>query len=224
MIQDIQIRQDVELELLYDAGVNAATIGVAVNDGVVTLTGTVSSYAEKMAAVHAAERVQFVRAVACELNVDLPGPEEWTDADLARAVANVLAWNSSVPLGRIRVEVENGWITLEGTVDWQYQKSAAVAAVTFLRGVRGINDLVNVNPLVSAENTKEQIEAGLRRCATIDVRNLLVEVHDDKVVLTGSVHSIPERDEVERIAWSAPGVSDVANHVAITEESVIKDS
>lgn len=214
---DIQVREDVQRELLYNPGINAAAIGVAVQDGVVTLMGTVDSYAQKLEAVRAAERIAQVRAVACELEVRLPGAYERTDTDLARAAANVLAWNISVPAERVRITVQNSWIVLEGTVDWQYQKDAAASAVTYLTGVQGVDNLIMVNPLAGAEDKKQQIEAALRRCATIEDRNIVVEVNHDLVALYGEVRSLPEREEAERIAWSAPGVCDVQNHLTVGE-------
>lgn len=215
MNNDTQIRDNVEEELYFEPSFHSAEIGVGVQDGVVTLTGTVDTYAQKLAAVHSAERVALVKAVACEIEVRLPGPHFRTDAELARAAANALAWNSSVPENRIRVSVDNGWIALEGTVDWQYQRDGAATAVSDLMGVRGVENLINVNPMVKAEDIKKQIQAALRRSAIVDSKNILVEVAGDKVALYGDVRSIPERDEVERIAWSAPGVSDVADRVSI---------
>ena len=220
MSKDTQIRDDVQRELFYNPGVKAAAIGVAVQDGVVTLTGLVDSHGQKLEALRAAERIAQVQAVACELQVRLPGPYERTDTDLARAAANVLAWNSCVPGDRIRIAVENGWIRLEGTVEWQYQKEAAADAVACLAGVRGVDNLVSVNPLASAEDTRQRIEAALKRSATIITRNILVEVSNDKAALYGEVRSIPEREEAERIAWSAPGIADVANHLAIGEPAL----
>lgn len=215
MIQDSQIRDDVQRELFYSPELNAARIGVSVEEGIVTLAGSVDSYQQKLAALRAAERIAQVRAVACQLEVRLPGPHIPTDPDLAHAAANVLAWNNSVPANRLRICVENGWITLKGTVDWQYQKDAAARAIADLTGVKGVDNLVNVNPSLDAEDLKEQIEAALRRSATIEDRNVLVEVNADKVVLHGEVRSIPEREEAERIAWAAPGVADVANHILV---------
>lgn len=214
---DIQTRDDVQRELFYNPGINAASVGVAVQDGIVTLTGTVDTYAQKLEAVRAAERIVQVKAVACELLVRLPGADERTDADLARSAANVLAWNACVPTDRIRIVVENGWIRLEGTLDWQYQKDAAGDAIAYLMGVKGVDNLVTVNPLESSANTKRQIEAALKRSATIVAQNILVEVINDKAALYGEVRSIPEREEAERIAWSAPGIADVANHLMVGE-------
>ena len=215
MSGDSHIRDDVQRELAYNPKLNAAAIGVVVEDGVVTLTGKVQTYAQKLEALHAAERVAGVRAVACELIVHLPGPLERTDADLARAAANVLAWSSLVPADRIRLWVQSGWIVLEGTVDWQYQKDAASATVSTLQGVRGVENLVTVNPALNSQDTKGQIEAALRRSSAVEDRNILVEVSHDKVVLHGEVRSIAEREEAERIAWSAPGVADVSNRILV---------
>ncbi len=184
-------------ELYYNPGVRAAAIGVAVQDGVVTLTGTVETHVQKLEAVRAAERIAQVKAVACQLLVRLPGLYERTDTDLARAAANVLVWDSCVPPDRIRMAVENGWIRLEGTVDWQYQKDAAGDAVRCLTGVRGVDNLLSVNPLANADDTRRQIEAALKSCATIVARNILVEVSNDKAALYGEVRSIPEREEAE---------------------------
>jgi len=217
MIQDTHIRDDVQREMFYTPGLNAARIGVSVENGVVTLSGSVDTYEQKLAALRAAERIAQVRAVACELQVRLPGPHVTTDSGLAQAVANVLAWNSAVSPDRIRVRVENGWITLEGTVDWQYQKDAAARVVSELTGVKGVDNLISVNPSLDAEGVKEQIESALRRSPTIEDRNVLVEVSNDKVVLHGEVHSAAEREEAEKIAWSAPGVTDVANHILVAE-------
>jgi len=217
MSQDLEIRNDVERELYYNFGPAAASIGVAVNQGIVTLTGTVDTYAQKLQALHAAERMTHVRAVASEIQVRLPGQFQRGDSDLARAAANVLSWNSLVPSDRVRVRVENGWITLEGTVDWRYQKDAAIDAVATLMGVNGVDNRLRVNPTLNAQNIKTEIDAALKRSATIEDRNILVDVESDKVTLHGEVRSIPEREEAERIAWAAPGVSDVANHIMVAE-------
>lgn len=215
MSTDIQIRNDVQRELFYISGMNAASIGVAVADGIVSLTGTVDTHAKKLEAVRAAERIPQVKAVACQILVRSAGPSEPTDADLARAAANVLAWNSRVPPDRIRVVVENGWIRLDGTVDWQYQKDAADEAVAPVSGVKGIDSRITVNPLASAEDTKEFIHAALKRSGITATQNILVEVTNDKAALYGEVHSISDREEAERIAWAAPGIADVANHLVV---------
>jgi len=217
MSQDIEIRDDVERELFYNFGPSAAGIGVAVQGGVATLSGTVDTYAQKLQALHAAERIANVKAVACQVHVRLPGEYQRNDSDLARAAANVLEWNSLVPFERIRLGVENGWITMEGTVDWRYQADAATEALANLMGVRGVDNRIRVNPLLNAGDLKGEIEAALKRSASIEDRNVLVEVTHDKVTLHGEVRSIPEREEAERIAWAAPGISDVSNRIQIVE-------
>ncbi len=217
MIPDTHIRDDVQRELFYTPELDAAHIGVLVEDGVVILTGTLGSHHLKLAAVHAAERVANVRAVVCQIEVPLPGPRIATDADLAHAALNVLAWNDFVPSGRVRICVENGWVTLEGTVDSQYQKDASARAIGELTGIRGVDNLISVNPALDAEGVKEQIESALRRSVAIEDRNVLVEVNADKVVLHGEVRSMLEREEAERTAWAAAGVTDVANHILIAQ-------
>jgi osmotically-inducible protein OsmY len=215
MIPDTHIRDDVQRELFYTRQLNAARIGVSVEDGVVTLTGIVDSYDQKSAAIHAAERVAGTRAVACALEIRSPGPHLTTDSGLANAVANILAWNATIPKDRIRICAENGWITLEGAVDTQAQKDVAACAAEEVAGVKGVRNLIAVNP--SLGEVKEQIEGTLHRNPTIEDRNILVEVNDDKVILHGEVRSIGEREEAERIAWSTAGVSAVANHLLIAE-------
>jgi osmotically-inducible protein OsmY len=217
MIKDTHIREDVQRELFYTLGPDASRIGVAVEDGIVTLSGCVDLYDRKLKVLRAAGRVANVRAVACQVQVRLPGPQPLTDSELARTVANVLAWNSAIPENRLRVRVENGWVTLEGTVDWQYQKDSAASALAEVTGVRGVDNLVTVNPALSSEDVKRKIEAALRADPAIEDRNILVEVSNDRVVLHGEARSAAEREEAERIAWAAPGVADVANHVVLAE-------
>jgi len=217
MIPDTHIRDDVQRELFYTRQLNAARIGVSVEDGVVTLTGVVEGYDQKSAAIHAAERVAGTRAVACALEIRSPGPHVPTDSGLANRVANVLAWNTPVPQDRIRICVENGWITLEGAVDTASQKDLAACAVEEVTGVKGVRNLIAVNPSLGAGQIKEHIEAALHRSRSVEDRNILVEAKDDKVVLHGEVRSSAEREEAERIAWDTAGVSDVANHILIAE-------
>jgi osmotically-inducible protein OsmY len=214
-MSDLELKKSVEAELNWEPSINAAEIGVAVKDGVVTLTGRVESYWEKVAAERAASRVARVRAVANELEIRLPSSSERTDEDIARAAVNALDWFVSVPSDRIKVKVSKGWVTLEGTVDWQYQKSAAERAVRDLIGVRGVTNVVEVKPRVSATEVKSAIEAALKRSAEVDARRITVETDGDKVILRGTVRSVAERHEAERAAWRAPGVRTVENQVTI---------
>lgn len=214
-MDDLELKKSVESELNFEPSINAAEIGVAVRDGVVTLSGRIPSYWEKIAAERAAARVSGVKAVANELEVRLPGSSERTDEDIARAALDSLKWSVLVPQDKIMVKVSKGWITLEGKVDWQYQKSAAEKAVRKLYGVVGVSNLIEVKPQVSKAEVKSSIEAALKRLAEVDASRIRVETEDGKVVLSGSVRSWFEREEAERAAWAAPGVRAVEDRIAI---------
>jgi osmotically-inducible protein OsmY len=212
---DLELKKAIESELSWEPSINAAEIGVAVKDGIVTLSGRVESYWQKVAAEHAAERVAGVKAVANDLEVRLPGMSERTDEDIARAAINALEWSVLVPPARVKVKVSKGWVTLEGTVDWQFQKSAAEKAVRKLIGVKGVSDFIEVKPRVSKTEVKVAIEDALKRSAELDATQLKVETEGDKVILRGKVHSWFEREEAERAAWRAPGVRTVEDQIEI---------
>ena len=214
-MDDLELKKSVESELNFEPSINAAEIGVAVKNGVVTLSGHIPSYWEKIAAERAAERVAGVKAVANELEVRLPGSSERTDEDIARAALNSLKWSVLIPADRIKVKVSKGWVTLEGSVDWQFQKTAAEKAVRKLYGVVGVTNLIEVKARVSKTEVKAEIESALKRSAELDASRIKVEVDGDKVILRGSVHSYFEREEAERAAWRATGVRTVDNRIEV---------
>jgi len=216
MKSDSELKRDVENELKWEPSVNEAHIGVSVKDGVVTLTGHVPSYGEKYGAEKAAKRVYGVKAVADELDVKLPGSSKRTDEDIAQACVSALKSNYSVPDEKIKVTVSNGWVTLEGEVEWQYQREAAHNAVRYLTGVTGVSNNITIKAHVSPKDVKDKIVAAFHRSADIDARRIDIEARNGKVILRGNVRSWAERDEAQQAAWAAPGVTAVENNLTVT--------
>lgn len=215
--KDEKTQREVLDELRWDARVQPNEIGVAVKGGIVTLTGWVDSYAKKWAAERTAHRLRGVRAVANDIEVRLTGTAERTDSDIATAATRALDWDEFVPVENLDVTVANGWIMLRGEVEWEYQKRAAERALRRMAGVRGVTNLIAVRPRTrpSSEQLRGDIRLALVRNGETDANRITVAVQDDVVILSGDVRSWMEREEAERIAWSAPGVAAVANRITV---------
>jgi osmotically-inducible protein OsmY len=213
---DEEMRRDILDELEWDARVQPNEIGVTVKDGIITLTGRVDSYLKKMAAADAARRVRGIRAVVNDIEVRLPGSAERTDPDLAAAVINALRWDAEIPADKLDVTVSQGWVTLKGEVEYAFQKIDAERAIRYLSGIKGITNLIVVKPPVLPSDLKQNIEKALVRNAEIDARNIQVEVVGSKVILRGAVRSYAEWKEAGEVARSAPGVTEVENHILIS--------
>jgi osmotically-inducible protein OsmY len=214
-IDDSEIRRQVLAELDWDPSIDASGVGVAVKEGVVTLTGSIGNYWQKKEVERVAKRVTGVKAVAEDLTIKLHGAAARNDADIAQSVLSGLRFNVAVPSHRIQVTVENGWVTLEGEVEWQYQKRAAEKAVKYFMGVKGVTNSISIKPRVSAADVKAKIERAFARRAQFDANQIKVESSDGKVILRGSVHSWDEKEQAEQAAWAAPGVTNVENDVIV---------
>jgi osmotically-inducible protein OsmY len=216
MRSDSDIRRDVEDELRWDPEIDATDIAVSVKNGVVTLAGFVRSYMQKYQAEADAKRVAGVVAVANDLEVRLPGVDERPDPDIAREAVDRIKSELPFAWDRTRVVVKSGWVTLEGEVEWNYQRERAEEAVRRVRGVKGITNSIEVKPQVAPAEIRRKIEDALRRAAEIDASRITVETVGSEVILRGTVRSWAERQEAERAAWSAPGVARVDNRIIIS--------
>lgn len=217
MKTDTQIREDIFQELKWDPAVSDTEIGVAVKNGVATLSGNVATFAQKFAADRAAERVVGVRAIADDVTVKIPSNQARSDTDIAHAVANALKWDTEVPDEKVKARIDNGWIWLEGEVEWQFQKLAAERAVRNLTGVKGVTNTIELKPQspASPAAVSTKIREALMRSAEFDANRIVVEVEQGKVTLRGTVRSYAERKEAERAAWSAPGVTALEDKIVI---------
>jgi len=216
-LDDSEIRRRVLAELDWDPSIDASDVGVAVKDGVVTLTGTIPSYWQEKEVERVVKRIAGVRAVAEELTIKLPGNSERSDADIAQSALNGLRFNVAVPTKSIQVTVEKGWVTLDGQVEWQYQRAAAESEVKYLMGVRGVTNNIEIKPKVSTSDVKAKIEEAFERLAQLDANQITIEARDGKVILRGNVRTCDEKDQAEQAAWAAPGVTSVENHVVVAQ-------
>ena len=214
-MSDIQLRQNVLDELEFEPSIDAAHIGVTVDDGVVTLTGHLSSYAEKIAAEEAVRRVKGVRAIAEEIEVRYPGQKQTSDDEIAKRALNILQWDTFLPHENIRLTVHKGLVTLTGEVQWYFQKSGAEKAIRKLSGVTGVVNDITVKPAVRVADIKSKIENALKRHAEVEAEGIQITVLNDEVTLNGKVASWDERQAVISAAWSAPGVRLVEDHLTI---------
>ena len=215
MKTDLQLQSDVMDELLFEPSVDAADIGVAVTDGVVTLSGFTKSYAEKMAAEKAARRVAGVKAIAEEIKVRFPSDPKTADPEIAKRILDIFAWDVTVPDDRIKVKVENGWVTLTGMVDWYFQSEAARRAAAKINGVVGVNDLIEIRKLPMAHDVRDRIVSAIKRSADLDASSITVTTEGGTVRLAGRVKAWHERDVAERAAWAAAGVVRVEDNIVI---------
>lgn len=216
MKTDSDLKKDVLAELLWDPLVPETKIGVAVNEGVVTLSGHLDTYAEKVAAKRAVERVAGVKAIAVELTVIPVGLHQRTDTEIATSIEHVLGWNTSVPQDHVKVTVEKGWVTLSGELDWNFQRRAVERMIRPLKGVVGITDNIRLKELPVSVNISSRIQDALTRQAVREAQRIEILVDASVVTLRGHVHSWAERNAAEGATWSAPGVSRVNNQLVIS--------
>jgi osmotically-inducible protein OsmY len=215
MKTDIQLQKDILAELSWDPAVTATDIGVIVKDGVVTLTGHLAKYAEKYAAERAARRVSGVKGLAVEIEVRPTSSGKRTDSDMALAAKYALDWNIAIPANAVQLKVEGGWITLNGDVEWGFQRQAIERSVRNLFGVVGVTNLVKVKPKVAPSDIEKSIHDALVRQAEKEVKGMQILVDGSQVTLRGKVHSWTERRAVQSAAWAAPGVATVVNELKV---------
>jgi len=212
---DTEIKTDVLSELKYDPSLKVTEIGVLVKDGTVTLNGYATSFDEKLAAVHAVKRVAGVVAIADDIELHIPDANHRTDGEIAAAAAHKIEWATTIPKGTVEIVVRNGWIILEGEVEWWYQKNAAETVVRSISGVHGVSSSISIKPTDKIAAVGMGIEAAIERNAMLDASKIRIEIVGSKVILHGTVRTLAQREEAERIAWAAQGVFSVEDHLAV---------
>jgi osmotically-inducible protein OsmY len=212
---DVELKTDVLAELAYEPTVKVSDIGVLVDKGIVTLNGYATSYSEKWHALRAAKRVRGMRAIVDAMVINLAESHKRTDADIAASAITQINWFTTVPQGTIQVSVRDGWITIDGVVDWWYQKDAAEDVVQYMIGVKGVKNQLTIKPRVAPDDVQASIKAAFARNAELDATKIHIETDGNIVTLTGKARNHVERDEAERVAWAAPGVIEVDNQIKL---------
>jgi osmotically-inducible protein OsmY len=215
MKSDVQIQTDVMDQLKWEPFLKASEIGVAVKNGVVTLSGQVDSYSKKLAAENAAKKIKGVKAIAEDLQIGVSPAYRKTDTDIAAAVLNALKWHAAVQEEKVKIKVEDGFVKLEGEVEWEYQRNYAKSAIEHLEGVRSVLNLITVKSKVSPSEVQHKISAAFQRSASLDADKITANVVGSKVILRGYVRSYAEKEDAENAAWAAPGVTSVENNLDI---------
>jgi osmotically-inducible protein OsmY len=215
-MKDTDLQQDILDALDFEPSIDAADIGVSVDEGVVTLTGHVTTFADRATAEKVTMRVKGVRGIVVDIEVRPIGTHRTADDDIAKRILHILEWNTSVPENVIRVKVHNGWVTLSGDVQWNFQKQAAARAIRGLAGVTGLTNAISISPSFSPSDVHERIENALRRDAELEASGIRITVDSGHVILSGHVRHIKERQTAERAAWSVPGVKSVEDRISVS--------
>ena len=215
-MDDLTLRQNLLDELEFEPSIDAAEIGVAVENGTVTLTGHVPTYAQRQKAEEIARRINGVRAIAQEIEVRPAGTHVTADDEIAKRIVQRLDWNTSIPAGNVKAKVDKGWVTLTGQVEWYYQKDLAADEIRHLTGVIGVTNEITIKQTVSSTDVRKRIEDALKRDAEVEAKAIRVGVSGNKVTLEGKVRTWAERQAAERAAWSTRGVANVVDHIAVT--------
>ncbi len=214
-MSDSSLRQSILDELEFEPSIDANDIGVAVEDGIVTLSGHVPNFSQKQAVERVVARVKGVRGIAEEIEVRYPGGSGIADDEIARRVLDTLKWSTQVPDGKVQVTVQKGWVTLSGKLDWNYQKVGAANAIGDLNGVTGVTNKITIRPQVTSLDVRKRIEEALKRSAEVEARDITIDVAADKVTLKGRVKTWNERWLVEDTAWATPGVTHVSDELGV---------